>query len=64
MFPAYSFLLIGERKMDFMSYHLLKMKELRAYRRARRKANILGSIITVGLLVLCGLVIWLRFIGG
>lgn len=63
MFPAYNFLLIGERRMDFMSYHLLKMKELREYRRTRRKANILGSIITVSLLVLCGLVIWLRFIG-
>ena len=50
--------------MDFMSYHLLKMQELAEYRQARTKANKIANVITVGLLLFCGLVIWLKFIGG
>ena len=64
MFLAYNFLLIGERKMDFMSYHLLKMQELAEYRQARKKANKIANILTVLILLFCGLVIWLRLIGG
>ena len=50
--------------MDFMSYHLLKMQELAEYRQARKKANKIANILTVLILLFCGLVIWLKFIGG
>jgi hypothetical protein len=64
VFPAYNFLLIGEKEMNFIEYHLLKMKELREYRQARKKANRIANILTVLILLFCGLVIWLKFIGG
>lgn len=64
MFLAYNFLLIGERKMDFMSLHLLKMRELQEYRQARKKADFIANILTACILLLCGLVIYLRYIGG
>jgi hypothetical protein len=61
VFLAYNLLLIGERKMDFMSYHLMKMQELKEYRQARKKADVLAVINTFVLLLICGLVIWLKF---
>lgn len=64
MFLAYNFLLIGEKKMNFMSYHLMKMQELKEYRQARKKANKIADILTFVILLFCGLVIWLRLIGG
>jgi hypothetical protein len=64
VFPAYNFLLIGEKKMDFMSLHLLKMRELRQYRQDRKKADKIANIWTICILLFCGLVIWLRLIGG
>lgn len=66
MFLAYNFLLIGERKMDFMSYHLLKIRELAEYRQARKKADVLAVVNTFVLLLVCGIAIWLKFkfIGG
>jgi hypothetical protein len=59
VFPAYNFLLIGERKMDFMSYHLMKMQELKEYRAARKRANKIADILIVCILLLCGLIIWM-----
>lgn len=50
--------------MDFMSYHLMKMQELKEYRQERKKANKIANILTFVILVFCGLVIWLRLIGG
>lgn len=64
MFLAYNLLLIGEKKMNFMSYHLMKMQELKEYRQARKKANKIADILTFVILLFCGLVIWLRLIGG
>lgn len=64
VFLAYNLLLIGERKMDFMSYHLLKMQELKNYRQARKKSNKIANILTICILLFCVLVIGLKFIGG
>lgn len=52
--------------MDFMSYHLMKMQELKEYRQARKKADVLAVINTFVLLLICGIAIWLKFkfIGG
>jgi hypothetical protein len=64
VFLASNFLLKGERTMDFMSLHLLKMQELREYRQNRKKANSMANIATILIYLFCGLVIWLRMIGG
>jgi len=50
--------------MNFMSYHLLKMKELRQYREIRKKANLIADISTILLLLFVGLIIYLRVVIG
>ena len=47
--------------MDYMSYHFMKMQELKEYRQARKKADVLAVVNTFVLLLICGIAIWLKF---
>lgn len=44
----------------------MKMQELKEYRQARKKADVLAVSNTFVLLLICGIAIWLKFkfIGG
>ena len=51
----------GERTMDFMSLHIIKMKELAEYRKFKKKADILANVISFLLLAFVGFVWYLRY---
>ena len=51
----------GERTMDFMSLHVIKMKELAEYRKFKKKADILANVISFLLLAFVGFVWYLRY---
>ena len=46
--------------MEFYNYHLMKMRELRQYRKDRKTANFIADVITFLIMVFVGLVIYCK----